>query len=84
VAKTVTDISVNKRNKKGGSKGRLPHRSCLTRRVQDAQKQTNVHRPNENATHRAWLDNADTSAAYDASCGKGNEDAATETTAHKD
>jgi hypothetical protein len=53
----------------------------------DVQKQTNAHRPNENATHRAWLDDAYTSATYDANCGKGSEDAAyaaTETTANKD
>jgi len=52
-------------------------------RVQDAQRQTNIYRSNDNATPRARLD-ADTRAAYDANCGKGSEDAATETTADKD
>jgi hypothetical protein len=50
-----------------------------TRRVQDAKKQTNIYRPNENATPRARLNHADTRAAYDADCGKGNEAAPTET-----
>jgi hypothetical protein len=72
-------------NKEGGSKGPLStaigNRS--TRRVQDAQKQTNRHRPNENATHRARLDNGDTSAAFDASGRRAKEDAATEKTTNK-
>ena len=58
-------------------------RDRSTRSVQDAQKQTNISRPNDNATRRARLD-ADTRAAYDANCGKGSEDAAPETTANKD
>jgi hypothetical protein len=48
-----------------------------------AQKQIN-YRPNENATYRARLDNADTSAANDANCRKGSEDAATEAGNNKD
>jgi hypothetical protein len=59
----------------------LPNRSPC--RVQDAQKQTNIYRPNDNATPRARLD-ADTRAAQDANCGKASEDAATETAANKD
>jgi hypothetical protein len=51
--------------------------------VEDAQKQTNAHRPNENATHRAWLDDAYTNATYDANCGKSSEVAAYETQANK-
>jgi hypothetical protein len=57
-------------------------RDRSSRRVQDAQKQTNIYRPDDNATPRARLD-ADTRAAYDADCGKGGEDAAPETTANK-
>jgi hypothetical protein len=45
----------------------------------DAQKQT-TYRPDENPTGRARLDNADTSVANDAGCGKGNGAAATEAT----
>ena len=48
-----------------------------------AQKQTN-NRPNENATRRARLDDADTSAANDANCRKGSEDAATKAGNNKD
>jgi hypothetical protein len=48
-----------------------------------AQKQTN-YRPNENATYRARLDDADTSAANDANCRKGSEDAATQAGNNKD
>jgi hypothetical protein len=58
-------------------------RQCSTCGVQDAQKQTDAYRPNENAIRRAWLDNPDTRAAYDANCGKIRADAATETTADK-
>jgi hypothetical protein len=51
--------------------------------IYDAQKQT-TYRPHENATYRARVYDADAGAAYDASGRKGNEDAATETTANKD
>jgi hypothetical protein len=73
-------------NKEGDSKGPLSTaiRNRSTRRVQDAEKQTNPHRPNENATHRARLDNADTSAAFDASGRRAKEDAATEKATNKD
>ena len=82
----VADTSVNKRcrNKKTARKGRLPHRSCLIAVcVQDAQKQSSAHRPNENATYRARLDIADTSAAFDACGRRAKEDAATEKTTNK-
>jgi hypothetical protein len=41
-------------------------------------------RPNENATYRERLDNADTSVAYDADGRRAKEDAATEETINKD
>jgi hypothetical protein len=68
---------------KAARKGHLSDRDRSTRRVQDAQKQINIYRSNDNAAPRARLD-ADTRAAYDANCGKGSEDAAPETTANKD
>ena len=85
MAKTVAGTSVSKRhrNKKGGPNGPpFFDSSRSTRRVQDAEKQTKIYRPNDNATPRTRLD-ADTRAAYDANCGKGGEDAATETRADK-
>jgi hypothetical protein len=48
-------------------------------RIHDAQKQA-TYRPDENATDRARLDNADTRVANDAGGRKGNEAAATEAT----
>ena len=71
------------------SRGRLERaafhsdRNRPVRRIQYVQKQTDAHRPNENATHRARLDQADTSAAFDACGRKAKENAATETTANK-
>jgi len=43
-----------------------------------------ARRPNENATYRERLDNADTSGAYDANGQRAKEDAATEETTNKD
>jgi hypothetical protein len=51
--------------------------------IYNAEKQTH-YRPHENATRRARLDDADTSAANDANCRKGSEDAATEAGNNKD
>jgi hypothetical protein len=47
--------------------------------IHDAQKQA-TYRPDENATDRARLDNADTRVANDAGGGKGNGALATEAT----
>jgi hypothetical protein len=61
------------------------HRSCpdpLTVTVA-CPKAKQPHRSNENATHRARLDNADTGAAFDASGRRAKEDAATEKTTNK-
>jgi hypothetical protein len=50
--------------------------------IHDAQTQT-THRPHENATYRARLDNADPGVANDAGGRKGNEAVATEATTNK-
>jgi hypothetical protein len=68
---------VNTKRPQSGRLRDLPFERIGPKRViYHAQKQTS-HRPDENATYRARLDNADTSSAYDANDRKKDEDGAT-------